>query len=143
MENIAADKVPADLRTASIDMIKRVRKHFGKQHMLSKLVVDFEACIEAATKVYLGKQRGLKRNKFPRGAHNCVKSDSAGQSAAKTDLATSLHTGTQGAPVGAIAAVVAGTSANSSSGSHESTKGVPAPHSIVDINDSPVKFRYR
>lgn len=116
VHNIAADKVPADLREASINMIKMVRKHYGKQHMLSNLVVDYEACIEVATKVFLIQQNdkttGTRSSKFPRGAHG-------------NTHAINMHGG------------------NTGEDSTAPAKGVPAPHTVDNINNSQVKYRYR
>lgn len=177
-ENIGADRVPADLRETSINMVKMVRKHYGKQHMLSKLVVDYEACIEASTKVHLcqPKKSLVRASKFPRGTnhhtlHSTQHNTQAGANAhvylydnIPNVVAHGVHGGhglhdTAGLSAGdkgnTATVDVSAADKNSGAAQHgaqhngganmgmENAKGVPAPHTIDGINDSPVKYRYR
>lgn len=71
-ENIPNEKVPLSLRRSSVNVTKVVSKHFGKQQLLQRLVVDFEACMdithgndEMTKPTRAGKSSKTPRNQVP------------------------------------------------------------------------------
>ena len=117
-EPVAEKNIPTSLRKEVLNFLKLYRNYFGKQCLLTKIVVDFEACLDTTTTVSKRTPGGV-RSKYMNIVHGV--NNSAGSPHNANLHAAHSSTCTTGGPA----------------------SGVLAPHLLNGINDPHMIYHFR
>jgi hypothetical protein len=139
-ETVSACQVPTALQRAATEVTKTVRAHMGTLHLLQRMVLDFEACLD----VTVSKKSHVVNSAAAYKAKLAVNEDqSANHKTHRGHHASGGSTAPAGGTSGTGGASAATAATAAAHAVDHVLQWVPAPHMLDDVNDPSISYKYR